>query len=79
VGCATLDQNRAVYETLKKAMQGTLAFGTADVVDAKAGYVDFADKDPLYTQNVPADVRAKMADMLKKFRSGAMSLAVPPM
>jgi len=79
VGCATLDQNRAVYETLKKALQGTLAFGTADVVDAKAGYVDFADNDPLYTQNVPADVRAKMADMLKKFRSGAMSLPVPQM
>jgi riboflavin transport system substrate-binding protein len=79
VGCATLDQERAVYEALKKALQGTLAFGTADVVDAKSGYVDFADKDPLYLSNVPADVRAKMADLMKKFRSGAMKLPVPEM
>lgn len=79
VGCATLDQNRAVYETLKKAMRGTLAFGTADVVGARAGFVDFADKDPLYTKNVPADVRARMADVMKKFRSGALTLAVPQM
>jgi riboflavin transport system substrate-binding protein len=79
VGCATLDQNRAVYETLKKALQGTLAFGKADVVDARTGFVDFADSDPLYTKNVSADVRARMADLVKKFRSGAMTLPVPQM
>lgn len=79
IGCATLDQERAVYETMKKAMQGTLAFGKADVVNAKAGYVDFADKDPLYYKNVPTSVTVKMADVMKRFRSGALSLAVPPM
>jgi basic membrane lipoprotein Med (substrate-binding protein (PBP1-ABC) superfamily) len=79
VGCATLDQNRAVYETLKKAMRGTLAFGTADVVGAKAGFVDFADKDPLYTRNVSVEVRARMTDLMKRFRSGALTLAVPQM
>jgi len=79
IGCATLDQERAVYETLKKVMQGTLAFGKADVVASKAGYVDFADKDPLYTDNVSADVRAKMADLMKKFRSGELTLPVPQM
>ncbi len=79
VGCATLDQKRAVYETLKKALQGTLVFGKADVVDARSGFVDFADTDPLYTRNVSADVRARMADLVKKFRSGAMALPVPRM
>jgi riboflavin transport system substrate-binding protein len=79
IGCSTLDQERAVYGVVKKAVLGTIVMGTADVVDAKQGYVDFADKDPLYTNNVPADVRAKMADMMKKFRSGAMTLAVPQM
>jgi simple sugar transport system substrate-binding protein len=79
VGCATLDQNRAVYETLKKVLQGTLAFGKADIVDARSGFVDFADNDPLYTRSVSADVRARMADLVKKFRSGAMTLAVPQM
>ena len=77
VGCATLDQSRAVYEALKKAAAGTLQLGTADVVAAKAGFVGFADKNPLYTDNVPADVRAKMADLMKKFASGALSLPIP--
>jgi basic membrane lipoprotein Med (substrate-binding protein (PBP1-ABC) superfamily) len=79
VGCATLDQERAVYESVRKAMEGTLPFGTADVVDAKGRYVDFADLDPLYAKSVPADISAKMADILKKFRSGALALAVPKM
>jgi riboflavin transport system substrate-binding protein len=79
VGCATLDQQRAVYESLKKAMQGTLPFGTADIVDARGGYVDFADKDPLYTKNVPADLRARMDVVIRKLRSGALSLPVPRM
>jgi riboflavin transport system substrate-binding protein len=79
IGCVTLDQTRAVYESLKKAVQGTLAFGTADSVNAKSGYVDLADADPLYINNVPADVRKKMADMMKKFRSGGFSLPIPQM
>ncbi|MCX7032266.1 MAG: BMP family ABC transporter substrate-binding protein [Spirochaetes bacterium] len=79
IGCATLDQERIVVETLKKALQGKLAFGKADVVNAKAGYVDFADKDPLYLNNVAADIVAKMADLMKKFRGGSLSLPVPQM
>jgi hypothetical protein len=45
----------------------------------RSGFVDLADKDPLYTNNVSADVRAKMADLMKKFRSGALSLSIPQM
>jgi simple sugar transport system substrate-binding protein len=79
IGCATLAQERAVYEVLKKAVQGKLQFGKADVLNTKAGYVDFADQDPLYSGNVAADVVAKMADLMKKFRSGSFSLPVPKM
>jgi len=79
IGCATLAQERAVYETLKKAVQGKLAWGKAEVLTTKAGYVDFADADPLYTNNVAADVVAKMADLMKKFRNGSFKLDVPQM
>jgi hypothetical protein len=41
--------------------------------------VDFADKDPLYTKNVPADLRARMDVVIRKLRSGALSLPVPRM
>jgi len=77
VGCALLAQERAVYETVKKALDGKIPFGKADTVYAKDGYIDFADKDPLYTKNVPADVRSKMDAMMKKMRSGALKLEIP--
>jgi len=77
IGCSTLKQERAVYEVVKKAMEGTLAFGTADIVDAKGGYVDFEQADPLYVKAVPADVRAKMADVVKKVKAGQIKLEVP--
>jgi basic membrane lipoprotein Med (substrate-binding protein (PBP1-ABC) superfamily) len=79
IGCATLDQERAVYETLTKAVKGSLKWGTAEVVDTKAGYVGFADTDPLYTANVAADVRSGMAALMAKFRSGALKLPIPKM
>jgi len=79
VGCAIVAQERAVYEAVQKAMRGTLLLGSAEIVDAKGGYVDFADKDPLYIDNVAADVRAKMAEVVKKLTSGALKLPAPQM
>jgi simple sugar transport system substrate-binding protein len=79
VGCAILNQERLVYETLKKALAGTLAFGTADIVNAKGGYVDFVEDDPLYINNVPADVRSKMSAVVKQVKSGQIKLDVPPL
>jgi len=77
IGCAVLYQEKAAYERVKAAIQGKLAWGKADIVNAKDGYVDFADADPLYTNNVPADVRGKMAAVVKKIRSGQLVLQVP--
>jgi riboflavin transport system substrate-binding protein len=79
IGCATLAQERAVYEVVAMAMRGTLPLGRADIVDAKGGYVSFADKDPLYLQNVAPDVRASMAGLVKKLTTGALNLPVPRM
>ena len=77
VGCAVLNQEKAAYERVMKAIEGLLPFGTAEIVNAKAGYVDFADADPLYTSSVPEDVRKKMADLVKKIRTGQLALQVP--
>jgi len=59
------------------AIEGNLPWGKADIVNAKDGYVDFADNDPLYINNVPASVRQKMAVVVKKIRTGALVLPVP--
>jgi riboflavin transport system substrate-binding protein len=79
VGCATLGQERAVRETVLRAVNGTLPFGKAEVVDAREGYVSFDDTDPAYLQAVPASVRAPMAALIGRFKSGAVSLPVPRM
>ncbi len=77
VGCGILNQTRAVYETVKKAVEGNLPFGTAEIVHTKDGYVDFADDDPLYKQYVPEDVRMEMAEVVDKMRSGELHFEVP--
>ena len=77
VGCAVLNQSRAAYERVKMAINGTLEFGKAVIVHTKDGYVDFADADPLYTNNVPADIRAKMGELVKKMRSGEFHIEPP--
>ncbi len=77
VGCGILDQGRLVYEKVKEAIEGKLAYGTAEIVSTKDGYVDFADDDPLYTGNVPEDVRKKMDVVIKKMRSGELTFEVP--
>jgi simple sugar transport system substrate-binding protein len=77
IGCAVLNQEKAAYERVKMAIEGTLPWGKADIVSAKDGYVDFADNDPLYINNVPASVRQKMAVVVKKIRTGALVLPVP--
>jgi basic membrane lipoprotein Med (substrate-binding protein (PBP1-ABC) superfamily) len=77
VGCAVLNQEKAAYERVKAAIQGKLPWGKAEIVSAKDGYVDFADADPLYINNVPEAVRRKMAVVVKKIRSGQLVLPVP--
>jgi basic membrane lipoprotein Med (substrate-binding protein (PBP1-ABC) superfamily) len=77
VGCAVLYQEKAAYERVKMAIQGKLPYGKAEIVNTKDGYVDFADADPLYTGNVPDDVRRKMAQVTKKIRGGQINLQVP--
>jgi len=77
VGCSVLDQKRAVYERLKMAIEGTLPYGKARIVNVRDGYVNFADDDPLYINNVPENVRKKMDLIVKKMRSGELSFEVP--
>jgi simple sugar transport system substrate-binding protein len=77
VGCGVLDQERSVKEVLTQAMNGELPYGEAEIVDMEAGYVDFADDDPLYKKHVPESVRNEMAPLLEKMRSGEISFQVP--
>ena len=77
LGCSLLKQENALYERVKMAIEGKLTFGIAEIVGFKDGYVDFADKDPDYINNVPEDIRNKMEIVLKKMRSGELLFEVP--
>jgi len=78
IGCAVLDQERAVYEKLVEAMKGTTPWGDAEIVGTSDGYVDFADRTPLYVDAVPDEgVRADMAEMLAGLRTGKVKLDIP--
>jgi basic membrane lipoprotein Med (substrate-binding protein (PBP1-ABC) superfamily) len=77
VGCAVLNQSKAAYERVKMAIAGTLEYGRAEILNTRDGYVDFADRDPLYASSVPADIRARMSGLLQKMRDGEFSLQPP--
>jgi basic membrane lipoprotein Med (substrate-binding protein (PBP1-ABC) superfamily) len=77
LGCTVLHQDALAYAKVKAALAGKLAFGSADVVAMKDGYIEFLDKAPEYLANVPAGIRAKMADLVSRIKSGKLALAVP--
>jgi simple sugar transport system substrate-binding protein len=75
--CAMLRQEKLVYERVAQAVKGKLAYGKAEILSMKDGYVDFDDADPLYLRNIPQDIRDKMAAMLGRLRSGELSFESP--
>lgn len=77
LGCTVLHQAELAYVKTKAAFDGSLPFGTADIVSMKDGYIEFLDKDPVYLANVPADIREKMADLIERIKSGELVLPVP--
>jgi simple sugar transport system substrate-binding protein len=78
IGCAVLRQEKLVYERVKTLLsQGkdSPLYGTADIVGAKEGYVDFAEDDPSF-QGLPAPVKAALGLEVARLKSGALVLRV---
>ncbi len=77
VGCTELTQERAAMETLNSAIDGTLDWGTARIVDMKDGYVVFMDDNQLYTESVPQNIRNAMNVFLTDIKTGKRTFEVP--
>jgi riboflavin transport system substrate-binding protein len=77
LGCIALMQEKLAYTKLKEAVEGKLAFGTAEIVGVKEGYIALLDSSPSYTVGVPQAVRAKMTAAIQRIKSGALSFKVP--
>lgn len=69
IGCATVAQDRLVYERLKALLSGEKRFGQAEIVDAAMGYVGFDFTGSAY-QALPEDVKRNFEDMLARLRDG---------
>ncbi|WP_041610943.1 BMP family ABC transporter substrate-binding protein [Treponema primitia] len=69
VGSAILHQERAAYEQTRRFLEGSLPFGSAEMVGVADGYVDFIEDDPDYIAAVSADLREKQAALIKRIRS----------
>ncbi len=76
-GCAVLHQEQAVYEKVIGAVEGTISWGSAEILDVESGYVDFIDDSGLYRETVSEPVRNSMSAMLAEIRSGGLSFDVP--
>jgi simple sugar transport system substrate-binding protein len=75
VGSAILRQDRAAYEKTLLYLEGTLPFGSAELVGAAGGYVDFVEDDPLYIEHVSPETRRKQSQLREKIRSGGLGPA----
>jgi riboflavin transport system substrate-binding protein len=77
VGCSELMQERAVVETLTKAVDGELAWGESKIVNTADGYVAFVDEPSEYVDAVPQEIRAALGVILEEIRTGKRNLEIP--
>ena len=77
IGSTYVAQDRATYERTLQAINGTLAYGQAEVLGVADGYVGFVEDDPLYRRHVNEAVRAAQAEVVARMQSGAFSLEMP--
>jgi riboflavin transport system substrate-binding protein len=77
LGCTALRQEELAYTKLKEAYSGKLKYGAAEVVGVREGYIEFLDRNSSYLNGVPAAAKAKVAALIARLKSGALSFPVP--
>ncbi len=77
LGSATVAGERAAYEKIGAAIEGKLGYGEAVVLDVKAGYVGFDQKNSLYRKYVPQTIQKAISAMMERMTSGTFRLDMP--
>ncbi|HUX41225.1 MAG TPA: BMP family ABC transporter substrate-binding protein [Rectinemataceae bacterium] len=77
VGSAIARQDRLVEEKLSTILSGKGAslFGTAEVVSAAQGYIDFDDSGEAY-KNLPQSIRDAMTKQIAALRDGSLAFPI---
>ncbi|MFO8042351.1 MAG: BMP family ABC transporter substrate-binding protein, partial [Alkalispirochaeta sp.] len=77
VGSSFVRQDRATYEATLAAIQGELTFGEASILGVADDAVSFDTEHPAFTDNVPAELKTEMEDLLARMRSGELTMDMP--
>ncbi|MEJ2667791.1 MAG: hypothetical protein P8Z81_11945, partial [Deinococcales bacterium] len=64
----------SIYDVVKAAVAGNLAYGTVHTAGIEDGAISIAD-DALYQQYVPAAIRDKLSQIAKDIASGKLDMA----
>lgn len=75
VGCATLDQDRLVYERVKALLEGGELYGKAEVVGTAGGYIGF-DPDGEAYRSLPEALRERFEAALAKLAAGEPAFTI---
>ncbi len=76
-GCGALMQEKLVYEVAVDAVEGRIEYGTARILSARDGYIEFITDDPYYEQTVPAELREQQQALIDAVTAGDIVLEVP--
>jgi simple sugar transport system substrate-binding protein len=79
IGCGLMEQKKLVKEILGDALAGNIQYGTARIVGAKEGYLNFIDDDPGYLNYLPEDIQEKFNAFMNDIRAGRVEYTVPPL
>jgi basic membrane lipoprotein Med (substrate-binding protein (PBP1-ABC) superfamily) len=61
-----------VYETIIKAFEGSLPFGSNSRVGISEGMVDYTRDDPLFIKYVPGEIRERIFQWYERIKSGGL-------
>ena len=70
ISSSVMKQKEMAQIAVTDYLEGKTNWGKAIMVGIQEGFVDFVQDDPLYISTVPEDVRNKMADLIKKIKTG---------
>lgn len=77
IGSTVVRLDEAAYRRTLDAIDGTLSFGSAEVLGVADGFVDFDTQHRLYERHVPAAVRQELEAMVRRLREGDLLLEMP--
>lgn len=77
IGSTFIALDTAVYERTLAAIDGSLAYGEAEILGVADGYVGFVQDDANYQRQVAADVRTAQAEIVGRMERGEFFLEMP--